>query len=195
MKPLFSLTLITLLFTSPTYAKKEMNFAARKTACAEKAVGDTCSFQTKKGEKKGTCKEGKKNKEVLMCFGERKGKHGMLKELNLSKEQFAKLKVYREAEKAKKDERKPLKEKIKSLRKDIKKGFISNISDEKMLEIHREISANRAKLEEIRFSKMITMKNVLNEEQRKKFMELEESRKEKFKKRNGKHKKNKKDKK
>lgn len=185
MKSLFSLTLITLLFTYNTHAKNTETVEARKTACVEKSAGDACSFQGKKGEKSGVCKEGKKDKNVLMCKGERgkKGGHfGMLKELNLSKEQFAQVKAFRKAEKEKREERKPLKEKIKSLKEDIKKGFISNISDEKMLAIHREISTVRAQLEEFRFSKMIALKNVLNEEQRKKFMELDEQRKEKMKK-------------
>ncbi|WP_372654907.1 Spy/CpxP family protein refolding chaperone [Halobacteriovorax sp.] len=188
MKSLLSLTVITLLFTYNTHAKKGEMFEVRKAACAEKSVGDACTFQGKKGEKSGTCKEGKRDKEVLFCKGERGkkgGQFGMLKELNLSKEQFAKLKTFRESEKAKREERKPLKDKIKSLKEDIKKGFISNISDEKMLTIHREISTVRAKIEELRFSKMVALKNILNEEQRTKFMELDEKRKEKFKKRRG----------
>ena len=189
MKSLLSLTLATLLFASPTFAKKGEGMKASKAACSEKSVGDACTFQGKKGERSGVCKESRKNREVLMCKskrGKRGGQAAILKELNLSKEQFAKLKEYREASKSKKEERKPLKDKIKSLREDIKKGFISNISDDKMLEMHREISANRSKLEEFRFSKMIAMKNVLNEEQRKKFIELEGQRKKKFKKKHGK---------
>ncbi|ATH06420.1 hypothetical protein BIY24_00215 [Halobacteriovorax marinus] len=190
MKSILGLTLTALLISTPALAKKPMNIEERQMACKDKSAGDSCTLQGKKGEKSGTCKEGRRDKSKLICLGERKGKgFGFLKELNLSKEQFSKLKEHKQSEKVKREERKALKEKIKSLREDIKKGFIGNISDDKMMSMHKEVSSTRAKLEEMRFSKMIAMKNILNEEQRKKFIELEDKRREKFKKKKKHHKK------
>ncbi|GEM_PF-1981471 len=182
MKPLFSLTMITLLFTYNAHAKKEFNFEARKASCQSKSSGDVCSFEGKKGKREGTCKEGRKDKSVLLCVGGKKGKGGMFKELNLTKEQYSKLKEYKETKKKNREEMKALKGKVKALKEEVKQGFLKNISDEKLLAIHKEITEVRAKLESLRFSKMITMKNILNEEQRKKFIEHESKRKDKFKK-------------
>lgn len=182
MKTLFSLTLITLLFSSPALARKGSNLEERKASCESKSVGDSCTYQSKRGEKTGTCKESRKDKSTLFCKGERKGKKfGMFKDLNLSEEQVAQLKEYRSKDKAKREQKKALKASMEESRNKIKQGFLTGVSDDKLISLHKEVSEKRAQLEEMRFSKMITMKNILNEEQRKKFIEHKEQRRKKFK--------------
>lgn len=39
----------------------------QKAACSAKSVGDSCSFEGKKGSVSGTCSESRKSADVLIC--------------------------------------------------------------------------------------------------------------------------------
>lgn len=100
----------------------------------------------------------------------------VMKQLDLSKEQIETLKEHRKANKTKE---KPDWKKVKQLKEDIKAAFISGASDEQVKDLNSKLQVELEKMKEARFSKMIFMKNLLNEEQRKKFMELKKDRKHK----------------
>mgnify|MGYP000067558561 CR=1 FL=1 len=63
----------------------------------------------------------------------------MLKELDLSSEQLAKFKEFREANKKEKDERKAERKEMKAARDGVKDGFISNVSDAELLKLHNKV--------------------------------------------------------
>jgi Spy/CpxP family protein refolding chaperone len=107
-----------------------------------------------------------------------KGKRGnhfkkMITELNLSNEQIEKFKEFRKSLKGK---RKPIRTEVKVLRNEMKSAFISNASDSKLLELHKKLVSARSKMSEMKFSRMLVLKNILDKDQKQKFMELKKSR-------------------
>ncbi len=116
------------------------------------------------------------NASTTIAKGKGKGKHRIEKmnqELGLSDEQFLKLKEFRKANKNKRGGR----GEMKALREEMKNAFISNQPDSKLKEIHQKIVSKMSEKGEMRFNKMIFMKNLLNDEQRQTFMEMREKRK------------------
>ncbi len=107
-----------------------------------------------------------KHHEDDMMDMDRKGR--FFEELDLTDEQKAKLKEFRQSNKGDFKEawkgRKELHEKMKD-------AFIKGASDSEIKSIHEEISAHHKKHADKRIEKMIFLKNTLTEEQRKKFME------------------------
>ena len=97
-------------------------------------------------------------------------KKGQLKELNLSEEQLTKIKEYRKSNRTK---MKPLREEIKLTRDKIKKSFLDDSSTSELTNLHNKMKDLRSQMAQIKFSKMIMLKEVLNKEQRAKFMSLE----------------------
>lgn len=119
------------------------------------------------------------NLSVSASQGEKKGYFKeMAQTLNLSKEQLEKIKEYKSAHKG---ERGNFKE-IKELRQKIEQAFLENASDDVIKELHGKIKVLREKGEEAKLTKMIAFKNILNQEQRKKFLELKKERRSKGKK-------------
>ncbi len=114
----------------------------------------------------------------------RKGR-GFFKELNLSKEQIEKLKAHR---KENKGQLKGKMKEMKSLREELDSAFLKGASDSDLTGISKKMSVLKAEMENSKLQKMIFMKNLLTEEQRKAFIEKKKSRKGKrgarFKKRN-----------
>lgn len=117
----------------------------------------------------------------LMAFGantfakdkkHKKGHGGIIKQLDLSEEQMAKLNEHRKKMKEAKEDRKLDKEEIKKLREEIKSAFISNASDQTILNLHQKIKNIRSKKEDMRIQKMLQLKSILNETQRAKYLEL-----------------------
>ncbi len=126
---------------------------------------------------------------LLMClsgpaysFGDKhgEGKGGkfreVLKQLDLTQEQIDTLKEHRKANKTKE---RPDWKKTKQLKEDIKIAFINGASDEQIKDLNSKLQAEQEKMKEARFSKMIFMKNLLNQEQRKKFMDMKKDRRHK----------------
>ncbi|MCO4755854.1 MAG: Spy/CpxP family protein refolding chaperone [Bacteriovoracaceae bacterium] len=99
----------------------------------------------------------------------------VLEELDLSSEQLAKFKEFRQANKKTREERKAQREEMKNARESVKTGFINNISDDELLKLHNKVVELKNKRELGKFEKMKAMKNILTESQREKFMELQES--------------------
>ena len=77
---------------------------------------------------------------------------------------------------------------MKSLREELDSAFLKGASDSDLTGISKKMSALKAEMENSKLQKMIFMKNLLTEEQRKAFIEKKKSRKGKrgarFKKRN-----------
>jgi Spy/CpxP family protein refolding chaperone len=97
----------------------------------------------------------------------------MMSELKLSDDQIQKFKDYR---KKNKGEMKGIKTQIKSLRSDIKDGFIKKVSDSKLEAMHAQMGELHSKSSNIKFKKMLFLKSVLSKEQRQSFMELKSKR-------------------
>lgn len=99
----------------------------------------------------------------------------ILDELNLSKEQMAKIEKFKEEQKAKRKEgrgsRKEHREKMKQL-------FVEGASDSEMRKHHESMSSRRGKRAEMRFEKMLFLKNLLTKQQRQAYIEKKESRRE-----------------
>lgn len=58
------------------------------------------------------------------------------------------------------------------LSKKIKSAFLKNESDKKLRSLHLQMKSLKDQREEIRFKKFLKMKNILNTEQRKTFLNL-----------------------
>ena len=101
------------------------------------------------------------------------------------KEQIEKLKAHR---KENKGQLKGKMKEMKSLREELDSAFLKGASDSDLTGISKKMSALKAEMENSKLQKMIFMKNLLTEEQRKAFIEKKKSRKGKrgarFKKRN-----------
>ena len=109
------------------------------------------------------------------AFGGKKEKGGngefrkILKQLDLSDEQKEKLKSMREESK---DKSKPNKGEMKELHTKLQAAFTSNASDSELITLHTQIKELRMKHMDRKFNRMIGIRSVLNETQRKKFFEL-----------------------
>jgi len=102
---------------------------------------------------------------------DKKQKHrGQLKELNLTEEQLTKIKEYR---KSNRNKMKPLREEIKQTRDKIKESFLADSSTSELTSLHNKMKDLRSQMAQIKFSKMVMLKEILNKEQRAKFMSLE----------------------
>lgn len=106
--------------------------------------------------------------------GDRKGRKGeghfkkIIEELNLSKDQIAKIKAHRESNKG---QIKPLREEAKTLREELNKAFVNGASDGELTSLNTRLKDVRLKMNDIRFSKMLFFKNVLTQDQRVKWQE------------------------
>ena len=108
-----------------------------------------------------------------------KGHGGMkkiLKQLELTKEQQEKLKTHREKNK---DHNKNLRTKMQDARQKMKIAFTSNSSDGELRSLHSEIKALKNQKADARFEKMLFIRSILTAEQRVKFQQLKEERREK----------------
>lgn len=105
-------------------------------------------------------------------FGEK------FKSLDLSKEQLEKLKENRSGQKEK---MKASRKEMKALKEQIHEGFKSNLSDSELEKLHAKLKEKKSEMEDLRFSKLIYLKNILNDEQRKKFSALKDEHKGKWK--------------
>ena len=99
-------------------------------------------------------------------------KRSMLRDLNLSKQQLQELKEHRKSNKGQKKE---LSSQIKDLRRELKTKFVAGASDDELADIHSKIKAIRSKIDDQRFNKMLELKNILNDKQRKRFMNSREN--------------------
>ncbi len=99
----------------------------------------------------------------------RRGKMKALKALNLTEQQITSLKEYRKENKGKHKESFKI---LKQLREEVKAAFISGASDEEIKSLHSRLQSEQATVKEVRFSKMLFMKNLLTKEQREKFMSM-----------------------
>ena len=100
-----------------------------------------------------------------------RGKGGdfkILDKLNLSVEQITKIETFKSEHKKKREARK---ESRKDYREDMKNLFIQGAGDEEMKTLHQSIKSQRSARADMKLDKMIFFKNVLNEEQRKIFIE------------------------
>lgn len=100
--------------------------------------------------------------------GKHQGKRGFFKELNLTKEQKEKLKEHRSSNKG---QMKGLRQEMRSLREQLSEAFVSGASDSTFQELNQKLSATKTKMEKSRYQKMLFFKNLLDKEQRVKFME------------------------
>ncbi len=108
---------------------------------------------------------------------ERRGK-GLkgLRELNLTEQQMKSLKEFRKENKGKANAKDTLKT-LKGLREEIKEAFISGASDDQIKSLNSRLQSEQASVKEGRLNKMLFMKNLLTSDQRKKFMEMRNKRK------------------
>ena len=110
--------------------------------------------------------------------GGKKGKGGkgqfkqILKQLELTDEQKDKLKSIR---KENKDKYRMTKGEMKELHEKLEDGFSSNSSESELQGLHTKIKEIRIKKMDKRFNRMMSIRSVLNETQRKRFFELHKS--------------------
>ncbi len=95
---------------------------------------------------------------------------GILKQLDLSKEQREKITAFR---KENQPEIKELRNSIKSLRKEIKEAFKNDKPESELKGLHSKMQDLRSKMADKRFNKLLFMRSVLNKEQRIKYQELQ----------------------
>lgn len=114
---------------------------------------------------------GKKNK-----YGE--GIKELTTLLNLSEEQIAKIKEFRKANKSKQKESR---EEIKKIRTEMEAGFLAKMSDSDLKTRHEKMQELKKQIEDERFIKMLTFKNILTSEQMAKFVEYRKNRRHKSK--------------
>lgn len=105
--------------------------------------------------------------------GGKKGGFGkILKQLDLTEEQEAKLKTLR---KAKKEDRGKNKGEMKELHEKMKAAFINGKNDSEVQALHTQIKAMKMEKMDKRFQHMMDIRSVLTPDQRKKFFELQHS--------------------
>jgi len=114
---------------------------------------------------------------------EKKNKRGekgkgfkMLQELNLSKEQIAKLKEFQQAFREKRKQMKGMSN-PKDDRKKMEQLFLDNKSDNELKALHHKIQDENNRQANLRLEKMIFMKNLLNAKQRKLYLQSQGQRK------------------
>lgn len=100
----------------------------------------------------------------------------MIEELSLSEEQIAKIKEHR---KQSRTESKALRSQMKEIKEKMKASFISDASSSELSTLSSQMDGLRNKIGKIKFSKMVLFKNILDKEQRVKFMELKPKRRRK----------------
>lgn len=102
---------------------------------------------------------------------EKRGGHfkKMIEELSLSQEQITKIKEHR---KQSRTETKALRSQVKEIREKMKASFISDANSSELSTLSSQMDGLRDKIGKIKFSKMLLFKNLLDKEQRAKFMEL-----------------------
>jgi Spy/CpxP family protein refolding chaperone len=100
----------------------------------------------------------------------------MIEELSLSEEQVAKIKEHR---KQSKTESKALRSQMKDIKEKMKASFISDASSSELSTLSSQMDSLRDKIGKIKFSKMLLFKNILDQNQRVKFMELKPKRRRK----------------
>jgi hypothetical protein len=66
MKSTITVILLSLLYTS-AYASREEQKKIHIAACEGKQIGTSCSFEGRKGSVEGSCVEGKRNANVILC--------------------------------------------------------------------------------------------------------------------------------
>ena len=109
----------------------------------------------------------------------RKGRHGkgmhakMMKELGLNDEQKAKVKEIRKEYKPKMKE---IRAEKKEARKKFHEVFASEADSDDVRDAHEKITDLKEKLHELKLKKMLAIRDVLNVDQRKKFMEMKKKR-------------------
>lgn len=97
------------------------------------------------------------------------GHHKIFKELNLSQDQKDQLK---EIKKAGKEKVRALRESKKALREKLKQAMNSNTSDSDLRKIHADLQKAEAEMKNLKFEKILSIRAILNEEQRAKFNKL-----------------------
>jgi len=100
---------------------------------------------------------------------ERSQRRDIFKELNLTSEQKEKIEKIRNSQK---EETKTLRKEVKNAQKSLKASLQSEKSDAELLSAHKEIMRLRNELSEKRFSNMLSIRAILNPEQRKKMAEM-----------------------
>lgn len=96
----------------------------------------------------------------------------LMDQLSLSEKQIEGLKTFRKSNKGKKKE---IRKEIRDLREQMKASFISGTSDADLKALHVKMGSLRTRSSDLRFEKMVFMKNTLDKKQREKFMELRRS--------------------
>lgn len=105
-------------------------------------------------------------------------KKGKMKEifdqLELSDDQLEKIKAHKKSNKSK---MKDLRSEIKDTKKKIKDSFVSDSSSKELSSLHLQMSSLKSKMADLRFSKMVFLKETLTKEQRVKFISLRKKKK------------------
>ena len=97
----------------------------------------------------------------------------VLDELNLSNEQIAKIEQFKSEHKKKRETKKTKRE---NHREKMKELFLDGASDEEMKKYHKVITEHKNGRSGKRLEKMIFIKNLLNKEQRKLYLEKKKGR-------------------
>jgi len=170
MKEIIMTLSVLTIFPLTGFASGGKHFELQKNACENKKPDEVCSFVTPKGERDGICLKSKKDTETLLCKKPRKkrGDFKVLSQLNLSNEQLEKLAKFKKEHDAK---RKKLKGDRRDEREEMKKLFLSNSPDKELMALHEKIHNQRGEHGKLRVEKMIFLKNLLNDDQRKAYME------------------------
>lgn len=109
------------------------------------------------------------NLNMAFAKGDKKGfMKEVLSQLNLTEEQKTKLKELRKDKKPKKSDH----GEIKKLREELQAKYASNASESELKSIHNKIKELRNSKIDNRFERMTKIRSVLTLEQRKKFQEL-----------------------
>ncbi|MBL7665845.1 MAG: Spy/CpxP family protein refolding chaperone, partial [Bacteriovoracaceae bacterium] len=113
-----------------------------------------------------------------------KGRGGHFKEmfekLNLSAEQKTQLENLRKGDKDK-EGMKAKRQQKKELRKKMDEAFAGNASKEELTKLHTEMQSLRTEADNARFQRILSIREILTPEQRKKFQELKAEKWKKFK--------------
>jgi len=175
MKKIFFMTSILWLISGDAFSrgghKKIM-----KEACESKKAGDVCSFEGRSGTIEGTCSEGRRDASVLFCKDPNRGGKDfkLLSQLNLTNEQLEKIEKFKKSHKKKHEKQKGV---GKESREKMKELFLAGSSDSSLKVFHEKINKSHNLRGDLKFQKMIFLKNLLTKEQRKAYIELREKRK------------------
>ena len=92
----------------------------------------------------------------------------MFKELNLTKDQKAKLRTMRDVNH---DQMEKTRNEKDQLQEELRAGFKQDLSNKKLLAIHDKIIKLKISRDTVRFEKMLSIREILTKEQREKFNE------------------------